>query len=256
MPGIITVPFLAKQRLGNALFIYCFARGYAEHMGAELQVPPWIGQKLFVNATEPPITRNFHWTELDSLSQLPLGYWFGRTDIAIRAYCQHQVYLDYYTRAKAREWLTLKPEFEAYSTKRLEPAFSAAHVRRGDYVTDPFLRQNYCEVSDESYEKAIEQWNIPEPIYRVQEGARSYLAELEAQGLSFLPDFLLLRDATHLLRANSSFSWWAATLGHGKVYSPLVADKVGLQDIIFIEGNWPVTAGRFKNQSDLHLKEI
>jgi len=251
MPGVITVPFLAKQRAGNAFFIYVFAKGYAEHVGAELQVPPWFGEKIFVNATEPRISRNFHWTELDSISTLPIGYWFGRTDIAIRAFCQHEVYLDYWTRAKARQWLMLKPEFEAYAPKAEQKPYSAAHVRRGDYLDNP----NYCIVSDESYERAIEQFDIPEPILRVQEGARTPPPELEAQGLGFLSDFLLLRDATHLLRANSSFSWWAGTLGHGKVYSPVVEDKVGLQHVEFVEGNHPCTAGRFKNQSDLWLKE-
>jgi len=254
MPGVITVPFLQKQRFGNALFIYCFARGYAEHMGAELQCPDWIGRKLFVNATEPPITRHLHWTELDSLSKLPLGYFCGRTDIALRVYAQHQVYLDYYTRAQAREWLKLKPEFEAYAPKMEQP-YSAAHVRRGDFVSDPFTAANYCQVSDESYEKAIEQFDIPEPILRVQEGARTPPPELEVQGLGFLPDFLLLRDATHLLRANSSFSVWASWLGNAKTYAPVVEDKVGLQDVEFVEGNHPCTAGRFKNQSDLWLKE-
>jgi len=254
MPGVITVPFLHKQRLGNSMFLYCFARGYAEAMGAELQCPDWIGRKLFVNATEPPITQNLHWTELDSLSKQPLGYFLGATNIALRLYAQHQIFIDYYTRAKAREWLKLKPEFEAYAPKLAEP-YSAAHVRRGDISTDPLLRQNYCEVSDESYENAIEKFNIAEPIYRVQEGARTPPPELETQGLGFLPDFLLLRDATHLLRANSSFSVWASWLGNAKTYAPVVEDKVGLQHVEFVEGNHPCTAGRFKNQSDLWLKE-
>jgi hypothetical protein len=256
MPGVITVPFLAKQRFGNALFIYCFARGYAEHMGAELQCPDWIGRKLFVNATEPPITRNLRWTELDSISKLPLGYFMGQTDIALRVFAQHEVYLDYYTRAKAREWLKLKPELEFYTSSPSMPdtAYSAAHVRKGDYTLEPFCNY-YCEVSDESYAKAIEQFDIPEPILRVQEGARTPPPELEAVGLGFLPDFLLLRDATHLLRANSSFSVWASWLGNAKTYAPVVEDKVGLQTVPFVFGNHPCTAGRFKNQSDLHLKE-
>ena len=254
MPGVITVPFLHKQRAGNAMFIYVFSKAYAEHMGAELQVPNWFGEKIFINATEPRISVNLRWTELDAISKLPLGYWMGQTDIAIRSYCQHEVYLDYYTRANAKEWLKLKPEFEAYAPKTEQP-YSAAHVRRGDFVSDPFTAANYCIVSDESYERAIEQFDIPEPILRVQEGARTPPAELEAQGLGFLSDFLLLRDATHLLRANSSFSVWASWLGNAKTYAPVVEDRVGLQDVDFVEGNHPCTAGRFKNQSDLWLKE-
>ena len=229
-------------------------------MDAELQVPEWFGEKIFVNATEPRIGANLRWTELDSLSKQPIGFWFGATNIAIRAYCQHQVYLDWYTRAQARDWLKLKPEFEAYAPSALTAlspvamGYSAAHIRRGDYL-NPLLRSNYCEVSDESYEQAIERWDIPEPIYRVQEGARPVPPELEAQGLGFLPDFLLLRDATHLLRANSSFSVWASWLGNAKTYAPVVEDKVGLQTVEFVLGNHPCTAGRFKNQSSLFLRE-
>jgi len=223
-------------------------------MGAELQVPPWIGQKLFANATEPPITQNFRWTELDSISKMPVDYWFGTVNVAVRAYCQNQLHINFFSRAKAKEWLKLKPEFEAYAPASGQ-SYSAAHVRRGDYVTDPFIAANYCQVSDESYERAIERWDIPEPILRVQEGARPVPPELEAQGLGFLPDFLLLRDATHLLRANSSFSVWASWLGNAKTYAPVVEDKVGLQHVEFQEGNWPNTAARFKNQSNLFLKE-
>ena len=36
-----------------------------------------------------------------------------------------------------------------------------------------------------------------------------------------------------------SFSWWAGVLTNGIVYSPLVRDKTGLQNIEFVNGNWP-----------------
>lgn len=235
-------------------FLYAFAKAYAAAMGCELQVPSdWIGRKIFVNTTEPPISHpHLRQTPLDARMTHGLGLWFGLRDVDLFSYCQHQVFVDWYSRADVREWLKLKPEFDSHQSNPVKP-YSAAHLRRGDYQTK--YADRYCIVSDSSYDKAIDQFNIPQPIYPVQEGWRHQPAVLVEQGLGWLDDFLLLRDATHLLRANSSFSWWAATLGHGKVYSPVVENKVGWQDCEFVEGNWPCTAGRFHNQSDLHLKE-
>jgi hypothetical protein len=60
-------------------------------------------------------------------------------------------------------------------------------------------------------------------------------------GLEFVTDFFALLNAEVLFRANSTFSWWAATLGHAqKVYSPVVDGLSGYQtNVKFIEGNWP-----------------
>lgn len=252
---VITCKFIEHQRIGNALFIYCLCRGYAEAMRCELQTAPWVGQKIFQNVNEPPITVSLPQTDLDSRSHQPIGYFLGQRNLDLRGYFQHEKFLRYYSRAKVREWLTLKPEFELFAPSKLEPPYSAAHLRRGDYVTDPWLRKHYCEVSDASYKRAIEKFTIPRPVYRVEEGWRKPPEELEKQGVGWLSDFLLLRDAAHLLRANSSFSVWASWLGNGKTYAPVVEDAVGLQECEFVEGNHPCTAGVFRNQSELILKE-
>jgi len=243
-------------RFGNQCFLYVFAKAYAKAHGAELQVPDWVGRKLFVNATETLITPDNAWlrqTENDGATNRPLNRYFGKVDIDLRVYAQHQVYLEYYTRAMAREWLTLKPEWELYSPAQGQK-YSAAHYRRGDYVT-PEFRDRYCEVSEASYKRAFREFHIPSPVLRVSEEMSQKPDNWPDPQLVWLTDFLVLRDAAHLLRANSSFSWWAATLGHGKVYAPVVNKLVGLQDVQFVEGNYPTTAGIFSNQSDLNLKE-
>lgn len=250
--SVITCKFLAGQRMGNACFIYAFAKAYALKHKCQLQCPEWFGRKLFVNAGDPMIKSSLPHTELDADLRAPLNYFFGRVDIDLKGYFQHQTFLDFYSRAQVREWFKLKPEFENYSKFS---GHSAAHIRKGDYVNDPGLARLYCDISEKSYDRAIEQFRIPQPVFRVQEGWRAPHPELQKQGIGWLSDFLLLRDAAHLLRANSSFSWWAAAIGSGKVYSPMVEDKVGRQEIAFTEGNWPCTAGRFRNQSALHLKE-
>lgn len=247
-------------RFGNQLFIYCFCKGYAEKMGFEFQCPDWIGRKIFANATEPLCAI----TTLPQTEKrnLPIDHWFGRGDMDVNDYCQSQCYLNFYSRAKIREWLKLKPEYESW-TKRPNAPYSAAHMRRGDYLTT--YSHSYCAVSEKSYKQAIEKFNIPEPIVWVSEETAlpSTVFEVLDDGAwgeyartDWMTDFLMLRDADYLLRANSSFSWWAAALGCGKVYAPIVGAKVGIQDVEFTEGNWPCTAGYFPNQSNLFLKEI
>lgn len=259
MPGLITIRELNSiGRSGNQLFLYVFARAYAKAHGATLLVPRWFGQKLFVNATEEMIDENtpkLQATESDSTSKRPLNRYFGKVDIDLRVYAQHQVYLDYYTRTQCREWLKLKPEWELYSPSfQNQPPYSAMHIRRGDYVTPEFC-DRYCEVSRASYTRAIKQFGIPKPAVEVSEEMAQVPDNWPDASVSWLKDFLVLRDAAHLLRANSSFSWWAAVLSHGKVYAPVVDKKVGLQDCDFVESNAPTTAGVFANQSDLNLKE-
>lgn len=256
MPGIITVRSLRDiGRFGNQLALYCFAKGYAKTYGAELQTPDWIGRELFIEAAKDEPIKHPHLpqTEIDSDSHRPLNRYFGRVDIDLRVFAQHQCYVDYYTREQVRQWFKLKPEWERFAP--VPAIYSAAHIRRGDYVDNASYRHSYCAVSDESYDQAIKQFKIPEPVYRVFDGWREPNALLPKH-LSWLTDFLLLRDASHLLRANSTFSLFAGWLGHGKVYSPLVEARVGVNTVPFVEGNWPCTAGKFLNQSNLHLKEV
>lgn len=257
MPVITCRTLGGIGRFGNQLFLYVFCKAYAEKFGCELQTSDWIGRKIFANANEPlvsPSLKELPQTLLDSDAVnrgLAMDRFFGRTDIDIRSYCQHQVYLDLYTRKQCREWLKLKPEYEAWATPHNN---TVAHIRRGDFVDNLSFSRWYCEVSEQSYEDAMEQFKIPRPMVKVQEGWRPPPDNVPPE-LSWLPDFLFMRDAPYLLRANSTFSFWAGVLGNGKVYSPLVEDKAGLWDVVFVEGNHACTAGKFRNQSDLQLKE-
>lgn len=242
-------------RAGNQLFLYVFAKAYAARLGATLEVCDWWGRKVFTEAAKDPmISHDFSQTELDSESGKELGYFFGQTEIDLRVFAQHQVYLDFYTRTKARQWLALKPEIEDMIPLR-GCHYTAAHMRRGDYVHHPITRTRYCEVSDLSYETAFEKLDLPHPFLRIQEGWIPEDLKMKQMGMPWLQDFLILRGASFLLRGNSSFSVWASWLGNGKTYAPLVGAKSGFQHVQFVEGNWPCTAGQFRNQSDLHLKE-
>jgi hypothetical protein len=73
-----------------------------------------------------------------------------------------------------------------------------------------------------------------------------------------IPAFYRMMTAKVHFRANSTFSWWAATLGNAKVYAPIIRGMTGGKPdqycAHFIEGNWPVMADCPQN-SDLHLAE-
>lgn len=243
-------------RFGNQLALYLFVRGYAERYGFELRTGDWIGRRIFANVKEPLVTEDvahFPQTRLDSHTREPLDRYFGRSGIDIFVYAQNVIYMNgFYTRANAREWLTLKPAYEAL--KPLVPPISVAHIRRGDYAENGTFAKLYCSISENSYDDAVEQFGIPKPVVKVFEGWRPNPPNTPPD-VEWLPDFLFMRDAKYLLRANSTFSYFAGLLGYGKVFSPLVEDKVGWNYVEFIEGNHANTAGRFRNQSELHLKE-
>lgn len=260
---LITMSSLGKRgRTGNAFFQYAFARGYAKVMGCDLQTPDWWGRRIFpVAAADPLIDRELPPTICDSVcfrKGLPVGYFIGKDDIDLYGYFQHDLFVSFYTRKQVREWFKIRFELECYSPEASGATagggYSALHLRRGDYETPPF-NTLYCTVSDESYVNAIEQFEIPGPVIKVYDGCYTPTQRLVDLGVPWLSDWLTLRDADHLLRANSSFSWWAAACGHGKVYSPVVEKLVGPQTVPFVEGNHPNTAGIFHNQSDLYLKE-
>lgn len=233
--------------------LYCFLKGYARRYGYELQTSNWIGKVILANTNEPPISQHFPQTELDSHTRRPMDRYFGAHSIDIRVYAQHQIYIDgFYTQADVRNWLKLKPEFETYALK--ERPITVAHIRRGDIVDNESFSKYYCAVSEESYDQAVEHFNIPKPVLKVFEGWKTPPPELPAS-LNWIEDFLLMRDAQYLLRGNSTFSLVAGWLGSGTVYSPRVDDKVGWQTVPFELGNHCNTAGKFHNQSELFLKE-
>jgi hypothetical protein len=55
-----------------------------------------------------------------------------------------------------------------------------------------------------------------------------------------------------IFRANSSFSWWAATLSDARVFAPVVGNNTGWLDCSFVEGNHPKMYYLF---DDMHIKE-
>lgn len=159
---------------------------------------------------------------------------------------------------------------EAYKRfSDLQGLYDVAHLRRDDIADPDYNRthpQGYSVISKASYARAFEKFGFAEDAiewvsddytgkwhtgrktrYR---GAWEYPIGSEyLPGVMFdwLPDFLKLYFARTIFRANSSFSWWAATLSPtARVLSPLLdkrhiygVDGMEEIDVEFVEGNHP-----------------
>ena len=238
------------DRAGNNLFQYCHARSYAERHGCELRTDPWWGQEVF-GLTEKRIDR-----DLPQRADMFVEKWDGETDIEITGWCLHQKCM-IYSRKQAKEWLQFTDEIAAAveGVERFEVAY---HVRWGDFQTLP----DFIAISHQSYEKAIRQ-HLPDYCQLPRmicswESIRS--TKLENMDLGWLPDFVALMRAIFMFRANSTFSWWAATLGESqRVFSPKLNGieplALQFQNVPFVEGNHSAISCVHPNCSELYLPE-
>lgn len=234
--------------LGNTLFSYAHARGYAERHGYRLHCAPWVGQKIF-QLDDPPIETNFtRRTEFNVVA--------GESDIEFYSYAQSQAALTY-TRTQARSWFKLRPEI-FYLLNQYTPKMMAsgaewvAHRRVGDYPG-----YGYVVPSINSYLTFCLKRSVSVHSLRwVTEEMPTLLPELTGE-LRMLPDFWVMMNAANLIRGNSTFSWWAHVLSVDpaqKIFAPVIQGLEGgvEREVDFVEGNWP----RFANLefvTDLHL---
>lgn len=218
-------------RFGNQMFGYAFARGYCERHGLELHTDPWVGEEIFClehpRCTEE-LPRRDEYTLID-----------GEGGISYRSYSQNQKCADYYSQRQLREWFKLKPKI-AERLSGLDGFVSGmpirAHIRRGD-----FRDYGYPLISRDSYFDAAHEWGLRSAMKFISDEDPHELPELP----DFLPDFYLLMTAKVLLRANSSFSFWAAALSDALVLSPLVTGLEGGK-----EHNVKFTSGNHNRLSD------
>lgn len=215
------------------MFQYAFARGYAEKHGFRLETDPWIGQEIF-EIEDPGISQDF---PRMSETEIP----DGKGDVSFLSYAQNQMCADFYTKSAVKTWFRLRPKW-TYLIPPKHPN-PVAHYRGGDY-----FHAGYPIVGKNSYRHAVKK--------RGFKTSEIIFCE-ERDGLEcVLEDFLYMRDAGVLFRANSSFSWWAAALGDGVVYSPRID---GLEcskehdEVPFELGNHCRTAD-LDFITDIHLK--
>jgi hypothetical protein len=216
-------------RFGNQLFQYAFARAYADLYGAILEVPDWIGRRVF-GLNDPYPSRVLTRTAQDCIP-------WGDVNVDLFGYFQKNECLSILSRARLRQWFQIQPRWEAMASLPGKP-YIAAHLRRGDYVSR--YASVYCTISRDSYIRACEQFALDASllIWVSEETPRPF-PEPE---LGFMSDFLALKHADVLLRGNSTFSFWAGVLSDGRVFSPVVDGRRGEHDVPFVPGNWPKCA--------------
>lgn len=230
-------------RLGNLLFQYAYLRAFCEQNGYDLCLPPWVGEQVF---TIPEAVRR------------------EKADLVLNEDTHQRQSSLIYTHKQVRQWFQIKPEV----LEQLRPVLKnrkpvLLDVRLGSDLIgaglvslgcvcyhDAALREGF-KGEDIEWETDLNPTRLP-----------YFQGDVWAAGLGTtwvsLPAFYKMMTAEVHFRANSTFSWWAATLGHARVYSPVIK---GMQGGIasqycstFVEGNWPVMADNHPN-TDLHLKE-
>ena len=158
--------------------------------------------------------------------------------------------MDTYTRAQARSWLKFNDEYQRVFDST-PPRPLVAHVRCGDLLMNP---HRYALIKKEAYGRAAEKLNFKAADIRWISDEKDCYHPMgsDVNNLSYMQDFITLMRARILLRGNSTFSWWAAVLGEGRVFSPVVGEATGWIECPFVEGNWPKMTPHF---DDLYLKE-
>lgn len=218
-------------RLGNALFQWSYAKKRAEQLGATLYTPTWVGEKIFDIESPPPMDK-----EPDI--KLEENYRQSQDDLI-------------YSRRWLLNTLRIRPEIAEKLDAIIPRGEILCHLRRGDYGA-----LGYQLVSRASYFKAAEHFGFdPEQLQFVTEEEPFTHPDFSGE-LSFLPDFYRLMRASIIFRGNSTFSWWSAALGSGRVFSPIVAGLPGgvISDCQFVPGNWPKFCD-LVGISDLHLRD-
>jgi hypothetical protein len=214
---------------GNQLFQYCFARAFAEKSESVLEIPGgWLGRMVFKGVDHPPISR-----KLPSMWDGKLI--FGMNNIDLIGACMDRMFYDIVRRDDIKRWFQFKDSVLSKVQVPVGP-YVAVHYRRADYLDPKNIEAGFATVSDASYDKILENLgkNVG-PIIKLGDGTRRDEDDV------MLSDFIHMVKAPILVRCNSSFSLWAAFLGSGRVFSPVLDRRTGIVDVEFVEGNHPRT---------------
>lgn len=195
---------------------------------------------------------------------------YGCSNVAFEALCCWDSWIfAKYTRPELLSYLEFSDEVKSSQVYRfyesLQGTYDVAHVRRGDitYRTDS---SGYSVISLDSYHRAFETFDCdPDQVVFVSDDDSLRTPKLDFRATPsdnswdypygqqlmphvfypFFQDFLKMIFCRRLFRANSSFSWWAAFLAKGQVYSPILRDRIDYPtkrreiECQFEEGNEP-----------------
>lgn len=247
--------------LGNQMHQYAAVRKYAELHNATLEAPDWIGRRLF-GLNDPFWSCELPEVNDGGSSDAAHAVRWGDVNVRLGGYFQFQCWVGLYSRQELKRWFAIQPQWldacPAISIGSGSRWYPAAHLRRGDYIGHPL----YANVHESAYMQACEKYGIAtNRLVWVDQACPLRLSAFDQAGLYDIPDFITLVRAQVILRANSTFSWWAAVLAADDVvvYSPVVENRTGPQDAVpFVLGNWPRCADTRTvgvQVTDLHLAD-
>ncbi len=231
-------------RLGNLLFIYAYHRAFCEQNGYEMVQFPWVGEKIF----------NIPEARRPGVYQL--------ADVVLdEQYYQNQQSL-IYTRSDVKRWFSLKPELIP-ALESLPKGAKVFDLRHGSDM----IGSGFVHISRKSYEDAAAFAGYDSREFIWVSDLKPFTLEQfggdpSASGLCTtwfsLPQFYVLMNAKVHFRSNSTFGWWAATLGNAKVYSPIISGLFGGIEneycSAWVDENWPMCVHNAPN-TDLFLRE-
>ncbi|MGI9461757.1 MAG: alpha-1,2-fucosyltransferase [Alphaproteobacteria bacterium] len=146
-----------------------------------------------------------------------IGYWQG-------CYYIEKIKDELLETIKPAKPLSKKSQAHLVMIKQSPSVF--LHIRRGDYVHSPMVKQFHGALPIHYYEKAMKMLDmkIPDAIFFIFSddidwvknnlpiGSRRHIYIDQNQGKDSWQDFILMSHCRHAIIANSSFSWLAAYL--------------------------------------------
>lgn len=213
---------VSKQGLGNRLFQYCWARQIAEKKNYKLVAPIIPGFPITYNNTEG--IENYHnpYRTPENTQIFDMNYINNHNgQIIISGYSQrYEHYIS--NKNSIREWLFIENE-DSYDKPNDDDLVLS--IRLGDYVKLGW------DIEMEYYINILNKESFNNATIICDEPNNSKLDILKSMGCKikdnsnwgvnkFLADFVYVKYSKKTIIANSTFSWWAAFLGQGKVYFP------------------------------------
>jgi len=235
--AIITFKDLGQQgRLGNQLFQIATTLSCAIRRGDFLAFPEWEYSK-FLNVKLPVLSPNDETTHiyheptfeyypilLDNAVQIKEPATSNQKVINLSGYFQSEKYFKEYTQV-VRDVFTPRFDILEYLKNNYEYLFlkyntCAVHVRRGDYVNNPFYYQldiNYYKGAMDIFygeNKSTVFLIFSDDIEWCKSNFKYLPYSLYfVEGESDFYDLTLMSICDNHIIANSSFSWWGAWLG-------------------------------------------
>lgn len=234
MGQIITSTELGNNgRLGNQLFQIAACFGIAANEKAYVLLPEWRYKYCFKNKKLIPTAEilscsvNVYREEMFSYKPITLDSFSKNNKVttdfnAIFGYFQSEKYFKH-IEVLIRQLFEPSEEIKQKLLLKYEPILNkrtcSIHVRRGDYVNNPFYEQldvNYYDQSALTLEKKT---NIDcflifsDDIQWCKDNFKHHKCVF-IEGNSDIEDLFLMSMCYHNIGANSSFSWWGAWLNN------------------------------------------